>query len=128
MGGPEHTERAGGVLEEEGAVELLAYLICSARTQLDEAAEYAPLRLLTAAGRLAQMIEPQASSRLRALLDEVRRGHAETSVAAGDPQGYADRLDALCRTLAAYLLDSLDPRAATNSATTNDGATNSGAT
>ncbi|WP_354644380.1 DUF6092 family protein [Kitasatospora camelliae] len=109
MGEPERAVRTGRVLDEEDAVELLAYLVCSARTQVDEAAEYAPLRLLTAAGRLAEMIEPQAGDRLRALLREVRRGHAETSVRAGDPQGYTDRLDALCRTLAAYLLDSLDP-------------------
>jgi len=114
MGGPERAERTGRVLDQDGAVELLAYLICSARTQVDEAAEYAPLRLLTAAGRLAEMIEPQAGNRLRALLREVRRGHAETSVRAGDPQGYVDRLDVLCRTLAAYLLGSLDPGEATN--------------
>ncbi|MCU7826908.1 DUF6092 family protein [Kitasatospora sp. DSM 101779] len=109
MGGAERAERTGRVLDEDGAVELLAYLVCSARTQVDEAAEYAPLRLLTAAGRLAEMIEPQAGDRLRALLQEVRRGHSETSVRAGDPQAYVDRLDALCRTLAVYLLDSLVP-------------------
>ncbi|GAA2775056.1 DUF6092 family protein [Kitasatospora cinereorecta] len=107
-GGPEHAGRSALVLTEGDAVELLAYLICSARTQVDEAAEYAPLRLLTAAGRLAEMIEPHAGDRLRALLQDVRRGHAETSVRAGDPQGYVDRLDALCRTLAAHLLASPD--------------------
>ncbi|WP_030273835.1 DUF6092 family protein [Streptomyces sp. NRRL B-24484] len=109
MDGSGPAERTGRVLDEDGAVELLAYLVCSARTQLDEAAEYAPLRLLTAAGRLAEMIEPQADDRLRVLLRAVRHGHAETSVRAGDPQGYVDRLDALCRTVAAHLRDSLDP-------------------
>jgi hypothetical protein len=41
------------VLTEDEALELLAFLIAAARTQLDEAAEYGPLRMLTAAGRLA---------------------------------------------------------------------------
>ena len=40
------------VLTEDEALELLAFLITAARTQLDEAAEYGPLRMLTAAGRL----------------------------------------------------------------------------
>ncbi len=40
------------VLNEDEALELLAYLITAARTQVDEAAEYGPLRLLTAARRL----------------------------------------------------------------------------
>ncbi|GAA5022893.1 hypothetical protein GCM10023335_55160 [Streptomyces siamensis] len=41
------------VLAEDDAVELPAYLVTAARTQLAEASEYAPMRLLTAAGRLA---------------------------------------------------------------------------
>jgi Family of unknown function (DUF6092) len=38
------------VLDEGDGVELLVYLVTAARTQVDEAAEYAPMRLLTAAG------------------------------------------------------------------------------
>ena len=38
------------VLDESDGVELLIYLVTAARTQVDEAAEYAPMRLLTAAG------------------------------------------------------------------------------
>ena len=45
------------MLDEGEAVELLAYLVTAARTQLDEAAEYAPMRLLTAAARLAGYAE-----------------------------------------------------------------------
>ena len=37
------------VLDESDGVELLIYLVTAARTQVDEAAEYAPMRLLTAA-------------------------------------------------------------------------------
>ncbi|GHB54225.1 hypothetical protein GCM10010377_51550 [Streptomyces viridiviolaceus] len=96
------------VLEEGDALELLAYLVTAARTQLDEAAEYAPMRLLTAAGRLAEMTEPQASTGLGPLLREVRRGISETAVQAGDPEGYAEHLDALCRAVAEHLVASLD--------------------
>ena len=95
------------VLDEDDGVELLAYLVTAARTQSDEAAEYAPMRLLTAAGRLAEMIEPNASGRLRPLLRDVRQGCSETAVQAGDPAGYVERLDALCRTIAEYLVRSL---------------------
>jgi uncharacterized protein DUF6092 len=96
------------VLAESDGVELLAYLITAARTQVDEAAEYAPMRLLTAAGRLAEMIEPNASAGLRPLLRGIRHGCSETAVQAGDPAGYVERLDALCRTVAEYLVRSLD--------------------
>jgi len=95
------------VLDQGDAVELLVYLVTAARTQVDEAAEYAPMRLLTAAGRLAEMIEPNASARLRPLLRDIRQGCSETAVQAGDPAGYVKRLDALCRTVAEYLVRSL---------------------
>ena len=95
------------VLDEGDGVELLAYLVTAARTQLDEAAEYAPMRLLTAASRLAEMAEPNASARLRPLLHDIRQAHSETAVQAGDPAGYVDRLDTLCQTVAEYLVHSL---------------------
>ncbi|MFG2847584.1 DUF6092 family protein [Kitasatospora sp. NPDC048296] len=96
------------VLAEDDAVELLAYLVTAARTQLDEAAEYAPMRLLTAAGRLAEMIDPQAGAWLRPLLEEIRKQIGETTVQAGDPDGYAQRIDGLCRELATHLVTRLN--------------------
>lgn len=42
------------VLDESDGVELLIYLVTAARTQVDEAAEYAPMRLLTAAGLVSR--------------------------------------------------------------------------
>lgn len=95
------------VLDEGDGVELLVYLVTAARMQVDEAAEYAPMRLLTAAGRLAEMVEPNANARLRPLLRDIRQGCSETAVQAGDPAGYVDRLDALCQTVAEYLVCSL---------------------
>ena len=102
----ERDDEFARVLDEGDGVELLVYLVTAARTQVDEAAEYAPMRLLTAAGRLAEMVEPNASARLRPLLRDIRQGCSETAVQAGDP-GYVERLDALCRTVAEYLVRSL---------------------
>jgi len=39
-----------GVLTEDEAVELFAYLLTSARTQLDEPPDYASMRLLPGSG------------------------------------------------------------------------------
>jgi hypothetical protein len=104
----ENEDESARVLAEGDGVELLAYLVTAARTQVDEAAEYAPLRLLTAAARLAEMIEPNASARVLPLLRDIRQGFSETAVQAADPAGYVERLDALCRTVAEYLVRSLD--------------------
>jgi type VI protein secretion system component VasF len=82
--------------------------VSAARTQVDEATEYAPMRLLSAAARLAGMIEPNASATLRPLLRDIRQAVSETAVQAGDPAKYVDRLDALCRTVAEYLVHSLE--------------------
>jgi uncharacterized protein DUF6092 len=104
----ESADESVRVLDQGDAVELLAYLVTAARTQVDEAAEYAPLRLLTAAGRLAEFVEPSAGARLRPILCDIRQGISETAVQAGDPAGYVERLDALCRTVGEYLVRSLD--------------------
>jgi Family of unknown function (DUF6092) len=53
------------VLTEDEALELLAFLVTAARTQLDEAAEYGPLRLLSAASRLADAVAGRVSRRRR---------------------------------------------------------------
>ncbi|MFC6593690.1 DUF6092 family protein [Kitasatospora paranensis] len=97
------------VLAESDALELLAYLVTAARTQLDEAAEYAPLRLLTAAGRLAGMVEPHASAELLPLVRAVRLGVAETAVRAGGPEAYVEGVDALCRSIAEHLVAAPGP-------------------
>ena len=48
------------VLDEDDALELLAFLVTAARTQVDEAAEYGPMRLLAAAHRLGELIGARA--------------------------------------------------------------------
>jgi hypothetical protein len=92
------------VLDEDEALELLAYLITAARTQVDEAAEYGPLRLLTGARRLAERIAPRSSEAtaefVRGPLDQM----PELAVPHAGRDEYVARLDELCRVLAAHLL------------------------
>jgi hypothetical protein len=92
------------VLDEDEALELLAYLVTAARTQVDEAAEYGPMRLLTAAGRLAAMIQPRAGDATRPLLTGTLGSFAPTAVPRdGARDAYVARLDGLCREIAEHL-------------------------
>jgi hypothetical protein len=96
------------VLTEEEGLELLAYLVTAARTQLDEAAEYAPLRLLTAAQRLGAFMAPRSSQARRGLIENSIQPMPETSTRSADPDGYAAALDAVCRALAEHLVQVFD--------------------
>jgi uncharacterized protein DUF6092 len=91
------------VLNEDEALELLAYLITAARTQVDEAAEYGPLRLLTAARRLAEWIAPRASAATAAFVAGPLEGMPELAVPRDEREEYIACLDELCRALAAHL-------------------------
>jgi hypothetical protein len=99
---------AAMVLSEDEALELLAFLVTAARTQVDEAAEYGSLRLLTAAGRLADAIVDT-----RAFLTGPLKQVPDLAVRSADPAGYAAALDALCRAVGQLLVDhfGLDRRA-----------------
>src|SRR5262249_16260433 len=77
------------VLTEDEALELLAFLITAARTQLDEAAEYGPLRLLTAAGRLADFVAERASPATRTFLTGPFKALPEAVLRSIDPSKYA---------------------------------------
>lgn len=91
------------VLSEAAAVEILGYLITAARTQLDEAAEYAPLRLITAARKLADAIGPQATDSVRRLIAALHDVPL-TAVPRRDRQAYIERIDATCAAVADCLL------------------------
>jgi Family of unknown function (DUF6092) len=91
------------VLDEDEALELLAYLLTAARTQVDEAAEYGPLRLLTAAHRLADWMATRSSEGTAASIAGPLDRVPELAVPRADREGYAGRLDDLCRALAAHL-------------------------
>jgi hypothetical protein len=92
-----------GVLSERAAVEVLAYLVSAARTQIDEAAEYGPLRLLTAAQRLGEHMTADPSPPVRDLLMALRT-MAPTSTPTADRVGYTRQVDALCVAVADCLL------------------------
>ena len=92
------------VLSEQAAVEVLAYLVSAARTQVDEAAEYGPLRLLTAAQRLGEHLAPGASAPVRRLLASLD-AMAPTATPTADRDAYIAALDAVCRGVADCLLE-----------------------
>jgi hypothetical protein len=92
------------VLTEDEALELLAFLVTGARTQLDEASEYGSLRLLTAANRLADAVADRVSPATRDLLTGPLRQIPELAVRTADPAGYAAALDDLCRAVGEHLV------------------------
>jgi hypothetical protein len=94
---------SASVLDEDEALELLAYLITAARTQVDEAAEYGPLRLLTGARRLAERIAPRSSDATAAFVAGPLQRMPELAVPRDEREEYVACLDELCRALAAHL-------------------------
>jgi hypothetical protein len=98
------------ILDEDDALELLALLVTSARTQVDEAAEYGPMRLLAAAHRLGELIGARASAETVAAVSAALARMPPLAVPRDDGHGrdgrddYVARLDDLCRALAAHLV------------------------
>jgi hypothetical protein len=93
------------VLDEDDALELLAFLVTAARTQVDEAAEYGPMRLLMAAHRLGELIGERASAQTAAAVGAALAEMPPLAVPRGDGRdAYVARLDELCRALAAHLV------------------------
>lgn len=94
-----------GVLTEDEALELLAYLVTSARTQVDEAAEYGPMRLLTAARRLGEAIAARSSEATAGFVGGPLAALPELAVPKAGREEYVARLDEVCRQLALLLTD-----------------------
>ena len=92
------------VLSEDEALELVSFLVTAARTQADEAAEYGALRLLTAAGRLADLIAERVSPETRTFLTGPLKQIPDLAVRTADPAGYASALDVVCRAVAEHLV------------------------
>jgi hypothetical protein len=93
------------VLTEDQAIELLAYLVTAARTQIDEASEYGPMRLLTAAQRLAVFAAPRVSTETRELLEGPIQQMPQPATQSGDPDGYTAALDRMCGAVAEHLVN-----------------------
>ena len=97
------------VLDEDDALELLAYLVTAARTQVDEAAEYGPMRLLTAAHRLAEAMGPRATDATATALRGPLQDMPLLAVPRGDREQYVEQLDGVCRSLAKHLSEKYAP-------------------
>ena len=99
------------VLSEGAALEVLAYLVTAARTQVDEAAEYGPMRLLTAAQRLAEGIAGGPGTPSPPLRDLASRLASLQPVRTPtrEREGYVAGLDELCSEVAECAL-ALDGR------------------
>ena len=93
------------VLSEEEAVELLALLITSARIQIDEPAQYGPLRLLTAAERLSTFIKEHASAEAQPMLANLISEIPNMAMYMSDEERYVGALDGLCRAVAQHLVE-----------------------
>jgi hypothetical protein len=97
------TPSADGARPVDPLVEVLAYLITAARTQLDEAAEYAPMRILTAAQRLGDALRPDAPDALRRLISALD-AVPPTATPRTDRAAYTSMVDGLCAELADCLI------------------------
>jgi len=96
------------VLDEDDALELLAFLVTAARTQVDEAAEYGPMRLLTAAHRLGERIGARGSAVTAAAVTAALAQMPPLAVPGEGRDEYVARLDELCRAVAAHLVAHFD--------------------
>ncbi|MBI3733125.1 MAG: hypothetical protein HY259_06665 [Chloroflexi bacterium] len=92
------------VLTEDEALELLSFLVMAARTMVGEPNEYAPLRLLTAAGRLSDFIVERVTPETRVLLSGPLKQIPQTATRMADADGYAKQLDAVCAAVAQHLV------------------------
>ncbi|HRD61188.1 MAG TPA: DUF6092 family protein [Nocardioides sp.] len=96
------------VLSTAAVLEILTYLVTAARTQVDEAREYGPMRLLTGARRLTEQLPPEVLDASGPALSRLLRelGAIEpTATPTRDRTEYVERLDALCALAADALLE-----------------------
>lgn len=96
------------LLTEDQAVELFAFLISAARTQLNDPHHYASMRLLTAAEILRDFINEQASPDTQAMLNATVNKSEHAQIIMNDTAAFADALDELCIIVAQYLVERND--------------------
>ena len=98
------------VLDEDDALDLLAFLVTAARTQVDEAREYGPMRLLMAAHRVADAMGPRSSPATQALVAQDLPRMPVVALPRGDgAEDYVARLDALCAAVGELLAQRYAP-------------------
>ena len=93
-------------LSQDEVLELIAYLVTSARGLLDEPVDYGPMRLINAAQRMCAWAAPRTDDEaLRALLERLVDGlPRDVARRISDPDGYRRALDEHCRVVAAALM------------------------
>jgi hypothetical protein len=89
---------------EDEAIELFAFLMTSARSQLDDPCRYASMRLLTAAEELRDRIAERVGPESRELLRSTDEGIAFAQTHTNDLEAYTTTLDELCTRTARFLV------------------------
>lgn len=93
------------VLTEAEALELFAFLISAARSQLDDPATYASMRLLSAAEELREFIRERVSQETKALFADTDEIITRAHIYMDDREAYTADLDQLCRMTAQYFVE-----------------------
>ena len=93
------------VLTEAEALELLAFLLSAARSQLDDPASYASMRLLSTAEALRENIRERVSPETQAFLAGTDELTARAQIYMSDLDAYTFDLDQLCRMTAQFFVD-----------------------
>ena len=94
----------GGLLTEDEALELFAYLITSARTQLDDPTRYASMRLLSAAEELRNRLAGRVSPETTAMFEATVAPAALAQEYINHRDLYTESLDELCAIVARALV------------------------
>jgi len=92
------------LLTEDDVIELFAFLMTSARSQLDDPCAYASMRLLTAAEDLRDRVIDRVGPDARALFEQTRPTTAFAQTHTNDIAAYTAALDELCAATARFLV------------------------
>ncbi len=93
------------VLTEAEALDIFAFLISSARTQLDDPASYASMRLLTVFEDLRDIVKERMSENTQNLLENTVDLTADAQLNILDIEYYTNVLDELNRAIAHFLVE-----------------------
>lgn len=92
------------VVSEQEAIELIAFIVSSARGLVHEPKDYGPMRMIEATRRLSDLLLPQARAEIKPLLTmlshEIETWQSERR---RDPAGYVAFIDECCRRVAREL-------------------------
>jgi hypothetical protein len=93
------------VLTEREALDFFSFLISAARTQMDDPASYASMRLLDAAERLRGYIRERVSAKASEFLTSTAELSTRAMIYMDDRDAYISDLDELNRFAARFLLE-----------------------